>query len=75
MTASSPGLGGELRPVMHLERRVLEALKMGFTTCIVPASGSKLNKKRLEGMTVRHEKDIRSALRASIGLRGARNNE
>jgi DNA repair protein RadA/Sms len=31
------GLGGELRPVGHMESRIREALKMGFTKAIIPA--------------------------------------
>ena len=31
------GLGGEVRPVPHLEQRVREAGKLGYTTLIVPA--------------------------------------
>ncbi len=34
------GLGGEVRPVPHLEQRVREAGKLGYTTLIVPASKS-----------------------------------
>ncbi|MCZ6800201.1 MAG: DNA repair protein RadA [Nitrospirae bacterium] len=30
------GLGGEVRPVSHLELRVREAVKLGFTRCILP---------------------------------------
>ncbi|MFZ5645655.1 MAG: DNA repair protein RadA [Bacillota bacterium] len=30
------GLTGEIRPVPHLEKRVMEALRLGFRTCLVP---------------------------------------
>lgn len=30
------GLGGELRPVGHIDRRLAEAARLGFTTAIVP---------------------------------------
>eukprot|EP00741_Cyanophora_paradoxa_P007525 tig00001154_g7278.t1 len=33
------GLGGELRPVAQLERRISEAAKLGFRRCIVPRAG------------------------------------
>jgi DNA repair protein RadA/Sms len=33
------GLGGELRPVSQLDKRLNEAAKLGFTRCIVPKSG------------------------------------
>ena len=36
------GLSGELRPVPQVERRILEAARMGFTRCIVPSSVKKL---------------------------------
>lgn len=36
------GLGGELRPVTQLERRVLEAQKLGFKRIIVPKSSEKI---------------------------------
>lgn len=32
------GLGGELRPVIHMESRLREALRMGFTRALIPAS-------------------------------------
>ena len=34
------GLGGELRPVNQVERRVIEAAKLGFTTVIVSAANA-----------------------------------
>jgi DNA repair protein RadA/Sms len=36
------GLGGELRPVTQIERRVLEAQKLGFKRIIVPKSSEKI---------------------------------
>ncbi|MCL6479174.1 MAG: DNA repair protein RadA, partial [Peptococcaceae bacterium] len=30
------GLTGEIRPVPHLEKRILEAARLGFSTCLVP---------------------------------------
>ena len=32
------GLSGELRPVSQLDRRIAEASKLGFETCLVPSS-------------------------------------
>ncbi len=32
------GLGGEVRPVQHADLRIREAMKLGFTRCLVPAS-------------------------------------
>lgn len=57
------GLSGEVRSVSMAEQRVYEAVKLGFQTCILPASS-------LERMKAR--KDIRllgvSSLREAIGL-------
>jgi DNA repair protein RadA/Sms len=33
------GLGGEVRQVAHLERRLLEAQRLGFTRAVLPESG------------------------------------
>ncbi len=33
------GLGGELRPVHHADRRINEAARIGFTTCLHPPLG------------------------------------
>jgi DNA repair protein RadA/Sms len=35
------GLGGEIRSVGHIEKRIAEAQKLGFTTAIVPAGNMK----------------------------------
>ena len=45
------GLTGEIRAVSHAQARVKEAAKMGFTTCLVPASTLK-QLSRVEGMTI-----------------------
>ena len=37
------GLSGEIRKVSQLERRLGEAARLGFTKCIVPAAGDKIN--------------------------------
>jgi len=37
------GLSGELRAVAHLDRRVTEAARMGFTRCLVPKAGGKVS--------------------------------
>jgi predicted ATP-dependent protease len=41
------GLGGEIRGVRGVDMRVAEALKMGFTTVIVPQVGPKTQKKKV----------------------------
>jgi len=45
------GLGGEVRPVHHAELRIREAMKLGFTRCIVPESNVE-QWKGLSGMAV-----------------------
>jgi DNA repair protein RadA/Sms len=46
MAIGEVGLSGEVRGVSHLEARIAEVGKMGFTRCIVPKSSLKqLNKK------------------------------
>ena len=49
------GLSGEVRGVSHLETRISEIRKMGFTTCIVPKNSLKQltnkNDLRLIGVT------------------------
>ena len=35
------GLSGEIRTVSHLERRIAEAARLGFKSCLVPRSGLK----------------------------------
>jgi len=35
------GLSGELRSVPQMDRRVLEAARLGFTRCIIPAAVKK----------------------------------
>jgi len=39
------GLTGEVRAIGHVETRIAEAKKMGFTKCFIPAS----NLKRING--------------------------
>ena len=42
------GLGGELRAVTHLERRILEAQKLGFKRVVVPKSSDKIRSQKLD---------------------------
>jgi DNA repair protein RadA/Sms len=37
------GLSGEIRKVAQLERRLGEVARLGFTRCIVPKAGDKIN--------------------------------
>lgn len=56
------GLSGEVRAVSMAERRVAEALKLGFTRCIMPAV-SKDTGVQVQGMEVIGIKNIRDLLK------------
>jgi DNA repair protein RadA/Sms len=49
------GLGGELRAVSHVQRRIMEAHKLGFETVVVPKS----NKESLSGSNLHKSIQIR----------------
>ena len=67
--AGEVGLGGELRGVTQLDRRISEAAKLGFTRFIVPAgSGAKgAGAGRLAGVTVTECRTVGEAFRAVLG--------
>ena len=52
MSISGAGLGGELRAVGHIERRLLEAAKLGFKSVIMPAAHSMPTTSRLKGLDI-----------------------
>ena len=55
------GLTGEVRAVSHIETRVAEAKKMGFTRCIIPKSN--LNRmKRIKEINITGVKNISQAM-------------
>ena len=56
------GLGGELRAVNQLERRLKEALKLGFTRAIVPAQSLPL-REPIEGIEVIGVRKLLEALK------------
>jgi DNA repair protein RadA/Sms len=57
------GLGGELRNVAHLSRRLAEAARLGFTRAIVPASGAEKSKPtKHAGLTVQPAGSLSEAL-------------
>jgi DNA repair protein RadA/Sms len=49
------GLSGELRSVAHLERRIVEAKKLGFEKVVVP----KQSKDAVQSITKKHEIELR----------------
>lgn len=55
------GLGGELRPVNHMESRLREALRTGFTHALIPAS-NKNSLDAVKGMQLTTLSHVREAL-------------
>lgn len=61
------GLSGEVRPVSHIEQRIAEAEKLGFSSIIIPklnTKGNNLSKFKIEIIPVRK---VEEALRALFG--------
>ena len=56
-----------MRSVSHIDRRVLEAMKLGFTKMVVPAAASVQATGRLQGMNIVHCRTIREAIQAVFG--------
>jgi hypothetical protein len=52
------GLGGELRQVAQLQRRLAEASRLGFVQAVVPASGPNV----VDGLSVRRVNGVGAAL-------------
>jgi DNA repair protein RadA/Sms len=67
------GLGGEVRAVSQVERRVMEAKRLGFTQCILPAHNLKTFREKgtaeltWQGMHLVGCEDVATALRAVVG--------
>ena len=55
------GLGGELRNVNHIEKRIQEAEKLGFKEIIIPAGNLKTSKQK-HAITIKPVKDISLAI-------------
>ena len=55
------GLSGEVRAVNMAEQRVLEAKKLGFSTCILPEV-SKASMKKIEGIRLIGVKNVKDAI-------------
>jgi DNA repair protein RadA/Sms len=63
------GLGGEVRPVPQLERRLYEAQKLGFKRALVPKSLSKIEPAKFKDMEIIEVENIRAALKLELGNR------
>lgn len=64
------GLGGELRPVGNIERRIAEASKLGFRTFVIPASSNVHASQRLKGARIIECRTVVEAFRAVLGTAG-----
>lgn len=56
------GLSGEVRSISHLEQRLSEVQRLGFTHCVIPAHRAE-ELKHLQGLTLLPVKNIGQALR------------
>ncbi len=58
------GLTGEVRAVSHIDKRVMEAKRIGFKTCIIPSGNKKMIKqmKELEGIQIKAVENVKDAL-------------
>jgi DNA repair protein RadA/Sms len=67
--AGEVGLGGELRSVPQPARRVAEARRLGYTTCLLPASGADQGANRAHAPAAegaQHAATLVEAVRAAI---------
>jgi len=55
------GLTGEIRAVSHIQARVKESAKMGFTRCLVP-SGTIKQLSKIKGMTIESVSFLKTAI-------------
>lgn len=61
------GLAGELRSVSHIEARVSEAYRLGFTRCVLPYHSIKgIDFKRFDGMELLGVRNVREAFDACV---------
>lgn len=67
------GLGGEVRAVSQIERRVMEARRLGFKQCILPAHNLKTFREKgraqvtWQGVRLIGCEDVQSALQEAVG--------
>jgi len=60
------GLGGEVRPVLNLERRMEEAARMGFTRQVIPAANRKTLSAVPPGVEVEGVEDLGEAIKCAM---------
>ena len=58
------GLTGEVRAVGQIDKRIMEALRIGFKTCVIPAGNLKMVKqmKELAGINIKAVENVQEAL-------------
>jgi len=58
------GLTGEVRAVSHIDKRVMEAKRIGFKTCIIPSGNKNMIKqmKELDGIQIKTVENVKEAL-------------
>ncbi len=60
------GLSGEIRPVLHLERRLEEAARLGFTRALVPAANKDALSAPPKGLRVDAAADLPAAAESAL---------
>ena len=61
------GLSGELRSVSQLDRRLMEAARLGFSQALVPAGGGRGRTEMPTGISVTRVASVSEALNAALG--------
>jgi len=58
------GLTGEVRAVSQIDKRVMEALRIGFTNCIIPKGNMKIieQMKDIKGINIKGVQNVKEAL-------------
>ncbi len=56
------GLTGEVRSVGQTDKRIMEASRLGFTRCIIPASDGKAEKRSVNGIEILPVRTVEQAL-------------
>ncbi|MHB2019081.1 MAG: DNA repair protein RadA [Candidatus Xenobia bacterium] len=60
------GLGGEIRGVDQVDKRLIEAAQAGFTRCLVPAKNLQPSTPRPSGLTLLPVEDLTTALTSGL---------
>ena len=68
------GLSGELRPVPQLERRIAEAARLGFKSCLIPAASAKVPTNDAGSIEIIRADTVAQALRVGL-VKSARQQE